>query len=71
MKTAFFGGEGLFYASLTGPGKIWLQSLPERRLGAQLMRAAMMGRSKSVVGRLYLLLIIVVVMISLFSCMEN
>ena len=71
MKTAFFGGEGLFYASLTGPGKIWLQSLPERRLGAQLMRAAMMGRSKSVGGRLYLLLIIVVVMFSIFSGMEN
>jgi len=27
VKTAFFGGEGLFFATLTGPGHVWLQSL--------------------------------------------
>src|SRR5882672_1396097 len=32
IKTALFGGEGLFFATLRGPGKIWLQSLPFSRL---------------------------------------
>ena len=32
IKTAFFGGEGLFFATLTGPGEILLQSLPFSRL---------------------------------------
>ena len=31
LKTAFFGGEGLFLSTLTGPGKIFLQSLPWSR----------------------------------------
>jgi uncharacterized protein (TIGR00266 family) len=39
IKTAFFGGEGLFFASLTGPGMIWLQSLPFRRLAKQVLSA--------------------------------
>lgn len=39
IKTAFFGGEGLFYAALTGPGKIWLQSLPFKRLAMQVLSA--------------------------------
>ena len=32
FKTALFGGEGLFFATLTGPGRVWLQSLPFSRL---------------------------------------
>lgn len=32
IKTAIFGGEGLFYATLQGPGKVYLQSLPFSRL---------------------------------------
>jgi uncharacterized protein (TIGR00266 family) len=32
VKTALFGGEGLFYAMLTGPGRVWLQSLPFSRM---------------------------------------
>lgn len=32
VKSALFGGEGLFFASLTGPGKVWIQSLPFSRL---------------------------------------
>src|SRR4029078_3314014 len=28
VKSALFGGEGVFLATLTGPGKIWIQSLP-------------------------------------------
>lgn len=39
VKTAFFGGEGLFYAALTGPGTVWLQSLPFRRLAKQVLSA--------------------------------
>lgn len=39
VKTAFFGGEGLFYAALTGPGRIWLQSLPFKRLAMQVLSA--------------------------------
>lgn len=40
IKTALFGGEGLFYATLTGPGRIWLQSLPLSRLANRIIRAA-------------------------------
>ncbi|MBI3929127.1 MAG: TIGR00266 family protein [Armatimonadetes bacterium] len=32
MKSMFFGGEGLFLATLTGPGTVWIQSLPFSRL---------------------------------------
>ncbi|VAW30962.1 DUF124 domain-containing protein [hydrothermal vent metagenome] len=38
VKNIFFGGEGLFLASLTGPGRIWLQSLPLSNLAAKLMK---------------------------------
>jgi len=40
IKTALFGGEGLFYARLTGPGRVWLQSLPFSRLADRLQKAA-------------------------------
>ncbi len=36
LKNMFFGGEGLFLATLTGPGKIWLQSMPLANLAAKL-----------------------------------
>jgi uncharacterized protein (TIGR00266 family) len=39
IKTAFFGGEGLFFATLRGPGKIWLQSLPLSRLATRIVVA--------------------------------
>src|SRR4026208_201915 len=32
IKSALFGGEGLFFATLRGPGQVWLQSLPLSRL---------------------------------------
>ena len=35
-----FGGEGLFFAVLQGPGKIWLQSLPFSRLAGRMLAAA-------------------------------
>ena len=36
MRSMFFGGEGLFLATLRGTGKIWLQSMPIRKLVTQL-----------------------------------
>ncbi|MDD4882370.1 MAG: AIM24 family protein, partial [Gallionellaceae bacterium] len=40
IKTAMFGGEGLFLAKLTGPGKVWLQTLPFSRLANRVLAAA-------------------------------
>ena len=40
IKTALFGGEGLFFAKMTGPGTIWLQSLPFSRLASRIFAAA-------------------------------
>lgn len=40
IKTALFGGEGLFFATLRGPGRIWLQSLPFSRLAGRIYAAA-------------------------------
>ena len=40
VKTMLFGGEGLFYAVLRGPGRIWLQSLPFSRLASRIYAAA-------------------------------
>ncbi len=40
IKTALFGGEGLFFATLRGPGKVWLQSLPFSRLAGRIIAAA-------------------------------
>ena len=40
LKSMFFGGEGVFLATLTGPGKVWLQSLPFSRLAGRMLAAA-------------------------------
>lgn len=40
IKTAMFGGEGIVFATLTGPGKVWLQSLPFSRLAGRIFAAA-------------------------------
>ena len=40
VKTALFGGEGLFFARLSGPGTVWLQSLPFSRLASRVFAAA-------------------------------
>jgi uncharacterized protein (TIGR00266 family) len=39
IKTSLFGGEGLFFASLTGPGRVWLQTLPFSRLAERVHQA--------------------------------
>lgn len=40
IKNKIFGGEGLFYASLRGPGTVWLQTLPFSRLADRVFAAA-------------------------------
>lgn len=40
VKTALFGGEGLFFAVMRGPGTVWLQSLPFARLASRIFAAA-------------------------------
>lgn len=51
IKTALFGGEGLFFATLTGPGKVWLQSLPLSRLADRIYKAMpSVGRGRTEEG---------------------
>ncbi len=57
VKSAIFGGEGFFFARLTGPGTVWLQSLPFSRLAGRIWQAAPQAGGKaqgegSVLGRL-------------------
>ena len=40
VKSMLFGGEGVFLATLTGPGKVWIQSLPFSRLAGRMLSAA-------------------------------
>ena len=40
IKSSIFGGEGFFFAVLTGPGHVWLQSLPFSRLSGKILQAA-------------------------------
>ena len=37
IKNTLFGGEGLFFATLRGPGKVWLQTLPISRLASRIL----------------------------------
>lgn len=46
IKSMIFGGEGVFFAKLTGPGKVWIQSLPFSRLAGR-MWAALPSRGGS------------------------
>lgn len=46
FKNILFGGEGLFFATLTGPGDIWLQSLPFSRLADRIIAAGGVGGSR-------------------------
>lgn len=54
FKNALFGGEGLFFALMTGPGKLYLQSLPLSRLADRIVSASKKasggGESKGVAG---------------------
>lgn len=43
VKTALFGGEGIFFTTLRGPGKVWLQSLPLGRMANRIVGASKIG----------------------------
>lgn len=43
IKNTLFGGEGIFFATLTGPGEVWIQSLPFSRLASKVFAAAPMS----------------------------
>lgn len=45
IKSALFGGEGLFFATLHGPGKVWLQSLPLSRMANRIVGASKIAGS--------------------------
>jgi len=47
IKSAIFGGEGLFLATLRGPGQVWLQSLPFSRLANRIYAASSKGGGSS------------------------
>ena len=46
LKSMVFGGEGIFLATLRGPGTVYLQSLPFSRLADRMLRAAGPGGNK-------------------------
>jgi len=46
FRNILFGGEGLFLATLTGPGKIWLQSMPILNLAEEIARHMPSGESR-------------------------
>lgn len=46
IKNFMFGGEGLFFAKLTGPGHVWLQSLPISRLAGRIMQYGTYNRKE-------------------------
>jgi len=53
IKNTVFGGEGLFFATLKGPGKVWIQSLPVSRLAGRLMAYSKGGKEEgSILGGL-------------------
>lgn len=48
IKNSLFGGEGVFFATLRGPGDVWIQSLPFSRLASKVFAAAPQGGGKDV-----------------------
>lgn len=53
MKTALFGGEGLFFATMSGPGTIYMQTLPFSRLADRVISAAGKARGETRGGGLF------------------
>jgi uncharacterized protein (TIGR00266 family) len=54
IKNTIFGGEGLFFATLRGPGKVWIQTLPVSRLAARILTYGTVKRKEegSILGGL-------------------
>ena len=46
VRNMIFGGEGLFFATLRGPGKVWIQSLPISRLAGKMLQYATTNRKE-------------------------
>ena len=44
IKNTIFGGEGLFFATLRGPGKVWIQTLPVSRLASRILQYGTINR---------------------------
>ncbi len=54
IKNTIFGGEGLFFATLRGPGKVWIQTLPISRLASRILTYGTVSRKEegSILGGL-------------------
>jgi uncharacterized protein (TIGR00266 family) len=54
IKNTIFGGEGLFFATLIGPGKVWIQTLPVSRLASRILSYGTTNRKEegSILGGL-------------------
>ena len=54
IRNMVFGGEGMFFAQLRGPGTVWMQSLPVSRLAARIMQYGTVNRKEegSILGGL-------------------
>ncbi len=50
IKNMIFGGDGIFLAALTGPGRLWLQTLPIAKLAHQIQEYLPTSRQESVQG---------------------
>jgi uncharacterized protein (TIGR00266 family) len=55
IRNKIFGGEGFFFATLRGPGRVWIQSLPVSRLAGRLMAYSRGGKEEgSILGGLFM-----------------
>jgi uncharacterized protein (AIM24 family) len=54
IRNTIFGGEGVFFATLQGPGKVWIQTLPVSRLASRILSYATTKRKEegSILGGL-------------------
>ncbi len=54
IKNSIFGGEGLFFATLRGPGTVWIQTLPVSRLASRILSYGTVQRKEegSILGKL-------------------
>ena len=46
IRNTIFGGEGLFFATLRGPGKVWIQTLPVSRLASRILAYGTVNRKE-------------------------
>jgi uncharacterized protein (TIGR00266 family) len=63
LKTSLLGGEGLFLAYLKGPGKVWLQSLPLKRLRSSLLGASL-AQSRGLGPKMVYFFVVIILVIA-------